>query len=164
MKRVSLFIVFLIVLTMGPYSIVYGWPWSKDMAGQPSIKPHEGPMKPPENILPAEGERLPMTREELGEKVTNPIKPSRESIKNGKRLYMIHCSICHGKEGKGDGSVSKKFITPADLTQDFYKKRSDGFIYGTIKNGGVVMPSYAESMSDKERWDVVNFIRALQGK
>jgi len=164
LKKISLLIIFSIILIMGSFSIVYGWPWSKDMADQPSIKPHEGPMKPPENTLPITGERLPMTREELGEKVSNPVKPSRESIDNGERLYTTHCSMCHGREGKGDGSVSKKFITPADLSQDFYKKRSDGFIYGTIKNGGAVMPSYKENMSDKERWDVVNFIRALQGK
>ena len=144
--------------------LAHAWPWSRDMADQPSIEPYEGPENPPENTLPVTGERLPMTREEMGEKLKNPIQPTKESIENGKRLYMINCSLCHGKEGKGDGSVSKKFVPPPDLTLDFFKKRPDGYIYGTITNGGAVMPAYAENISEKERWDVVNFIRFLQGK
>lgn len=152
------------VFSFGLSGLAYAWPWSRDMADQPSIKPHEGPKDPPENTLPITGERLPMTREEMGEKVKNPIQATKESVENGKRLYMIHCSLCHGKEGKGDGSVSKKFVPPPNLAMDFYKNRPDGYIYGTITNGGAVMPAYAENIPEKERWDVVNFIRYLQGK
>jgi mono/diheme cytochrome c family protein len=47
---------------------------------------------------------------------------------------------------------------------DFYKSRPDGFIYGTVKHGGAVMPTYGENIPEKEIWDVVNYIRFLQGK
>ena len=77
---------------------------------------------------------------------------------------MINCSVCHGAEGKGDGAVARKFVPPPDLSVDFYKKRPDGFIYGTIKHGGAVMPAYGENIPEKEIWDIVNYIRLLQGK
>lgn len=162
-KRISLLFI-ITVFFIGSADFALGFPWSKDMFNQPSIKPYEMPITPPENTLSTDKARFPMTREELGEKVKNPVSPTEPSIANGKRLYMINCSLCHGNTGKGGGTVSKKFVPPPDLSLDFYKKKPDGFIYGTIKYGGAVMPAYGENIPDKEIWDVVNFIRVLQGK
>ena len=42
------------------------------------------------------------------------------------------------------------------------KDLPDGYLYGTIRNGGIAMPSYADAMSAHERWQVVTFVRSLQ--
>jgi hypothetical protein len=42
-------------------------------------------------------------------------------------------------------------------------QRTDGYIYGMIRNGRGLMPSY-NRIPEMDRWDVVNYIRALQGK
>jgi hypothetical protein len=41
------------------------------------------------------------------------------------------------------------------------KGRSDGYIYGIIRNGRGVMPSY-NRIEEADRWDVVNYVRTLQ--
>jgi hypothetical protein len=59
--------------------------------------------------------------------------------------------------------VVAKFIKPPSLTSDRARKYTDGFLYGTIRHGGPKMPSYRDSLADRDRWDVVNFLRSLQG-
>jgi len=54
-------------------------------------------------------------------------------------------------------------IPPPDLIFAQPSQRSDGYLYATIRNGGVVMPAYADAMSVEERWQVVLYLRKLQG-
>jgi hypothetical protein len=42
------------------------------------------------------------------------------------------------------------------------KGRSDGYIFGMIRNGRGLMPPY-NRIEEMDRWDVVNYLRALQG-
>ena len=42
------------------------------------------------------------------------------------------------------------------------KGRTDGYLYGMIRNGRGLMPNYVR-IEDADRWDVVNYVRALQG-
>jgi hypothetical protein len=45
---------------------------------------------------------------------------------------------------------------------DLTKGRSDGYIFGMIRNGRGLMPPY-NRIEEMDRWDVVNYVRALQG-
>jgi mono/diheme cytochrome c family protein len=45
-----------------------------------------------------------------------------------------------------------------------FRQRTDGFLYATIRDGGALMPGQGEALSPRERWDVVNYLRVLQGK
>jgi len=54
------------------------------------------------------------------------IAPSQtDEIAEGRNLYLRHCSVCHGKSGKGDGPLAK-FVNPPvpDLTEGVFKFRS----------------------------------------
>jgi hypothetical protein len=42
------------------------------------------------------------------------------------------------------------------------KARTDGYIFGMIRNGRGLMPPY-NRIEEMDRWDVVNYVRALQG-
>jgi mono/diheme cytochrome c family protein len=134
------------------------------MVDQPSISPQEKPMNPPVNTVPTTGIELSLSRQKASEMLKNPVAFTPESIKRGREKFQTYCSPCHGPDAKGKGPVSKKFIPPPDLTSDFIKSRSDGYLYSTIRNGGAIMPAYGKSISAQERWDIVNFIRSLQGK
>ena len=64
----------------------------------------------------------------------------------------------------GNGPVAFLMIVPPpDLTFAQPSQRSDGYLYATIRNGSIVMPSYRDAMSIKERWQVVLYLRKLQG-
>ncbi len=41
-------------------------------------------------------------------------------------------------------------------------RRTDGYIWGMIRNGRGLMPTY-NRIEELDRWDVVNYVRGLQG-
>jgi hypothetical protein len=145
-------------------SFAYGFPWNTDMQKQPSIRSQEFPLPPPPNSIPRKGREPSMNRIEAGTKLRNPIEPASASIESGKRLYQLYCALCHGANAKGGGPIAKKFVPPPDLTLEVFRKRTDGFIYATIRDGGPLMPGQKEALSPRESWDIVNYLRSLQGK
>ena len=48
-----------------------------------------------------------------------------------------------------------------NLITDVTKARTDGYIFGIIRNGRGLMPPY-NRIEEPDRWDVVNYLRALQ--
>lgn len=132
------------------------------MVRQPSIRPQEAPRVPPARSIPRQGNEPRMDRVEAGKKLKNPVRPTKESIATGKKLFRIYCALCHGSDGKGGGPVSAKFVPPPDLTLGIVRDRPDGFIYETIRSGGPVMPGQGDALTPEERWHIVNYLRALQ--
>jgi S-disulfanyl-L-cysteine oxidoreductase SoxD len=161
-RGVSLLVALVTVVLQLLVGSAYSFPWSRDMKDQPSIKPHEAPRRPPAGTVPRDGWERPMTREEMGKSLANPMPVTRQSIENGRRLFEIYCALCHGTNAKGMGPVAMKFIPPPDLTLPFFQQQTDGYIYGTIRNGGPIMPAHGDLLTPKERWDIVNFLRSLQ--
>jgi mono/diheme cytochrome c family protein len=92
----------------------------------------------------------------------NPTAPDSASLANGRKYYMINCAVCHGIAGAGDGTATKYGIFPFPLASGPARGRTDGYIFGMIRNGRGNMPSY-NRIEEKDRWDVVNYVRALQG-
>ena len=46
-----------------------------------------------------------------------PTAPLAADSNSGKQMYLQYCSSCHGKEGKGDGTVSRDLkVRVPDLT------------------------------------------------
>jgi hypothetical protein len=62
----------------------------------------------------------------------------------------------------GDGPATKFGMPGINLTTDLTKGRTDGYIFGMIRNGRGLMPPY-NRIEEMDRWDVVNYVRALQG-
>ncbi|MCB0346660.1 MAG: c-type cytochrome, partial [Bdellovibrionales bacterium] len=92
----------------------------------------------------------------------NPVKPTADSLARGRRLWAANCATCHGITAESDGPVAK-FLTVPNITEDFYKARPDGRIFGVIHNGQNQMPRYGFKFSADEKWDIVNYLRRLQG-
>jgi mono/diheme cytochrome c family protein len=141
---------------------VAGYYYRTDMHEQPSIKPQEGPLPPVEGTVPVDGFERTMKRTAEADALVNPVVPTPETAPNGRRLYAIYCSVCHGVGGRGDGPVAPLFMTPPDITSEEFVRVSDGFIYTVIRDGSGVMPPHYEQLSSTERWLIVNHLRSLQ--
>ncbi len=133
------------------------------MEDQPSIKPQEGPRRlPPEKAVPFF--RAPTT----GGVPFNPVPADAVSLQRGEVLYKMHCALCHGETGHGDGPMVKFWRKdanhPADLTATRIATQPDGALYLTITQGFGAMPALSENLTPRQRWDVINYVRSLQGK
>ena len=158
-------------LLLVPVLLIFGalkansLPWSFDMWVQPSILPYEEPVIYPDLSVSTTGLRIKAEPREDFENITqNPVAQTAESLEQGKKYYDRYCFVCHGMEGKGDGPVIKRGFYPLNLTTPGVIARTDGYIYAYIRYGGkVMMPSYRESITSEQAWDIVNYVRELQG-
>ncbi len=92
----------------------------------------------------------------------NPFKGDAKAIQAGQKIYGQLCAICHGNAGKGDGVAGMALNPrPADLTSEKVQSQSDGAIFWKITTGRPPMASYKASLTDEQRWQLVNYIRTL---
>ena len=105
---------------------------------------------------------VPATLDSVAALATNPTPPSETSLANGRLYYQLNCAVCHGNEGRGDGPAVKYGMVPMPIVSDITKARSDGYLFAMMRNGRGGMPSY-NRIEEHDRWDVVNYVRALQG-
>ena len=98
----------------------------------------------------------------------NPIPPDSESVAAGQTLFTANCVPCHGETGLGDGPVGLTLNPrPADLRQHAIPGvHADAQLFEWITNGfpGSRMPAFKSTLSDTDRWNLVNFIRTLAPK
>lgn len=133
-------------------------PFPTDMENSPAIGYQEGPRQaPPEGAVPIQGQSV--IPEEFP---VNPVDADATSLQRGKLLYQFHCALCHGETGVGDGPLAKYYSrTPENLGGEQAAAEFDGSVYLAIVQGFGEMPSLAENLTVRERWDVVNYIRTL---
>ena len=133
-----------------------------DMYYQPSFKPQEDPRGKVPGTVPMSGFE-PAIKDSLeATRLKNPFAFTRASEDTGKFLFSTYCSVCHGIAAKGDGLVAPKFQVPPDLTDLHYKRTPDGYFYFVIRKGHIIMPSYYEHTTQRERWLIVAHLRRLQ--
>ena len=104
--------------------------------------------------------------------IGNPPRPTPELLARGKELYIkAKCFQCHGEGGKGDGPSASELrddlkfpIRPADFTKGQFKGGGEVTdLYRTMTTGldGTPMPSFADSMTDDERWAISYYVQAF---
>jgi mono/diheme cytochrome c family protein len=89
------------------------------------------------------------------------------AIVQGEALFPSHCAACHGAEGRGDGPAAKGLPEPpADLTAAHLWMHSDGELFWWLAHGieapdgGLAMPGFSGTLTDDERWALIDYIRA----
>jgi cytochrome c oxidase cbb3-type subunit 2 len=103
-----------------------------------------------------------------------PLDPgySEASVTRGSAVYAkYNCSQCHGSKGQGDGPSAHELkddwgnpIVPYDLTKGHVKCGDQSTdIYRVFMAGlsGTPMPTFADSLSSTDAWDLVHFIQSL---
>ena len=139
-----------------------------DMADSPAVKPQLSYLEPPEGSITRNAMLYPPADqlEKWERLLQNPFRNNRQEntqiMEEGAFLYEANCSPCHGKSGKGNGTITDKFPPAPDITSSLYKERADGFFFHKITNGGPIMPSRAEHTYPEERWKIILHLRSLQ--
>lgn len=116
--------------------------------------------------------------------VSIPAIAAQGNKENGKAIYNKKCWWCHGENGAGDGP-SAKFLNPPprDLTAGWYKFKTtpydeitpaDEDMFRMISGGmnhislwkgmsSTSMPNWDDVLKEKERWDLVAYIKTFSG-
>lgn len=99
---------------------------------------------------------------ESAKSMKNPISADAASIAAGKTVYVKECLQCHGKKGLGDGPNSATLDkSPEPLNTAKVKNHTDGELFWKIKEGRKPMPSTKKTLTDDQRWQVVDYIRTF---
>jgi len=92
----------------------------------------------------------------------NPYSHQLAAKDSGKVLYMKICAVCHGNAGKGDGIAAAGLPQqPADHTSAIVQSQTDGALYYELSNGHSPMPGYKSTLTEKQRWELICYIRSL---
>jgi mono/diheme cytochrome c family protein len=96
-------------------------------------------------------------------KMKNPIPPTQETLAEAEQLFTDNCVLCHGEKGLGDGPGAKTIkVKPANFTDaKMMAMETDGSLFWKMTTGRGPMPSWKDTLSDKERWELVGYIRKL---
>lgn len=105
--------------------------------------------------------------------VRGEVAPNSASVKRGKKLFKeAKCFLCHGEDGKADGQITTtlkgKWDLPykaRNLTKSWLFKggNSPEDIFRTVTTGinETPMGSYADYLTDEDRWHLAHYVKSI---
>jgi copper transport protein len=100
-----------------------------------------------------------------GSALVNPIPNTVTSATAGQNLYLATCAACHGVDARGGGpQAGTTQVRPPSLVSGHLNQHTDGDLFYWITNGlPGGMPAWAAKLSETDRWNLVNYLRSLNG-
>lgn len=89
--------------------------------------------------------------------IENPSAYNLGNVEKGKELYMKNCKSCHGDPGKHNGLPL--IPPPPDITSEQMQQNTEGELFYKITHGRGPMPQFETTISEDDRWRLVNYIR-----
>jgi len=91
----------------------------------------------------------------------SPIAETAAHKANGKVLYDIYCTVCHGAKGDGQGILMtrEKFLGVPSYAD---REITPGSIYHVLMYGKNAMGSHAGQVNAEERWQIAQHVMALR--
>lgn len=133
-----------------------------------SVLAHEGTLHPDGRMSEHMQSMLAVKKkipEEYRIMERTPIFPAEESLRQGEKLFLQNCSVCHGEKGDGKGPAAAALKPPP---ANFLERKhsaiySPGEKYWIINKGTgeTGMPAFPQ-LTPVDRWHLVNHILHLQ--
>lgn len=97
--------------------------------------------------------------------LSSPVKADAESLARGAVVFTANCATCHGDGGMGDGPAGVSLNPVPAAVAHTSQMMGDDYLFWRISEGGVsfttAMPVWKEALTEQQRWDVINYVRAL---
>ena len=99
--------------------------------------------------------------------VDEPPQPpplTKQLVLRGRDRFERFCAPCHGLRGDGDSYIARamQLRKPPPLIDANAQKFDDNRIINVITNGYGLMPSYASALAMRDRFAILQYVRALQ--
>ncbi len=97
----------------------------------------------------------------------SPIPAGEESIARGEPIFAQNCAVCHGETGLGDGPAAAGLTPAPPMIAMTSQMLGDDYMLWRISEGGAfepfnsAMPAWKATLSEDQRWDVINYVRSL---
>ena len=88
--------------------------------------------------------------------LVNPSEYNLANVQKGKDIYNLNCKSCHGDAGKNN--ALPLVPPPPDVTSDIMQANTEGGLYYKITKGRGGMPQFETTISEDDRWRLVNYI------
>jgi mono/diheme cytochrome c family protein len=100
---------------------------------------------------------------EAASTLSNPIQPTVYNMAEGKRLYSINCTPCHGEDGQGNGTIVADGKFPkVPSYADRLPTINDGKAFYSIKYGKNLMGAYGTVLNPNQIWQVMHYINTFK--
>jgi len=115
---------------------------------------------------PQSNKNRPDTPDEYSH-LENPLAGNPEAETSGRDVYRIHCVMCHGENGAGDGPAAMSLNPKPESFVTNQDQFSDAYLFWRISEGGLIkpfssaMPSWKSILSEEEIWQVISHLRTL---
>ena len=97
------------------------------------------------------------------DKLINPLYGNPVATAEGKKTFTSVCAPCHGDKGKGDGVAGLALVpNPGNFTLEKTQMQSDGALYWKMSEGRPPMAGYKTTLSENQRWQLVNYLRTFK--
>jgi len=93
-----------------------------------------------------------------------PYPSSNDAITAGSKLYIQHCSICHGTAVGGPPIMARGlYIKPPQFVKNGVDDDPEGKIYWNIEHGVrfTGMPSYKTQLTEEQIWQLAYFLKSV---
>jgi mono/diheme cytochrome c family protein len=92
----------------------------------------------------------------------NPYLVEPLTLPQGQEIFILYCASCHGEHGDAEGSATKSLkIKPLRFQDERVTALSDGALFWKIREGRGEMPSFNTTLSEEQKWQMVEYIRDL---
>lgn len=116
------------------------------------------------NSMPYSYPNTPEGYEAAGVSLSSPLTTTQATIDEGKAIYDRMCLHCHGEKGDGMGKIAQN--GKIEGIPAYNGKLVDlpvGKMFHTLTYGKGLMGSHASQLSTEERWEVIEYVKVLQG-
>jgi mono/diheme cytochrome c family protein len=99
--------------------------------------------------------------------LSSPIEANEASLNHGGELFTTYCATCHGDGGMGDGPAAANLDPAPVAIAHTSQMLGDDYLFWRISEGGQgdpfnsAMPTWKNALSEQDRWDLINYVRAL---
>ena len=100
-----------------------------------------------------------------GAQLESPLTESAQalSLERGEQLFSTYCQLCHGPEGRGDGTVAQRgFPSPPAFNSETTTSLREGQIFHIITFGQNNMQGHASQIDSEDRWHIVQHVKKLR--
>ena len=97
-------------------------------------------------------------------RVTNPLMPTDDNLKDGIKLYTMNCALCHGSLDRKPSTLATSFYPPPPNFVSDPPDDPEWHVFYTIRTGVryTGMPAWDKTLTNDDMWKITMFLSHME--